>query len=569
MFREFLGFMFSYLNKKNRIYIYFFIPLTIISSIFEVVSIGILVPYCTYLIDPNSILNEKSLLSEIFIFFSQRLNISTLTAITITFLSVTIISSITRTHLIWFKNKTNYIISERVSQMIFRNILHSDYESFHKNTPSKYISILSSKTDTFSLKFVLPILTLFSNLIYVLIIFLALLFLNWKITSSFLLFGAFYVSVLFLFRKKLLKYSFNISNNLTSIIGIVKSYINGFVETKIYSLEIEALKSFSKKSNSYRKALYKNQALSETPRYVFEAILIISGIMLMNYLFSTYGGDYLLTLLPVLITLAFATQKILPSLQQIYGSWSSIIGSKDIVNEVLELLDNNQPKISASKPNKINNDLKLVLKNYTLVYGEKTHKPITTTIVKNEKVAIIGETGSGKTSFFRAILGLINNFQGEVKWLTNNHELKFNDVISNSGYVGQFPVFLEKNIYQNITLDFNDVTSTENENRVLFILKNLDLQHIFRKRKDLHRILIKDGIQTFSGGELQRLALARIIFLNKPLNFIDEGTSALDEKTEKKVINFLFSELKDSMVFFITHKTRIIKHTNRLINLNE
>ena len=222
-------------------------------------------------------------------------------------------------------------------------------------------------------------------------------FLNWKITSSFLLFGAFYVSVLFLFRKKLLKYSFNISNNLTSIIGIVKSYINGFVETKIYSLEIEALKSFSKKSNSYRKALYKNQALSETPRYVFEAILIISGIMLMNYLFSTYGGDYLLTLLPVLITLAFATQKILPSLQQIYGSWSSIIGSKDIVNEVLELLDNNQPKISASKPNKINNDLKLVLKNYTLVYGEKTHKPITTTIVKNEKVAIIGETGSGNS----------------------------------------------------------------------------------------------------------------------------------------------------------------------------
>ena len=561
--------MFSYLNKKNRIYIYFFIPLTIISSFLEAVSVGLLIPYSTYLIEPNTILKDKSILGDILIFFSNQFNIEILTVITLVFLTITLISSAVRTFLIWFKNQINYLLSVRVSKMIFRNILFSDYENFHKKTPSQYLSILSSKTDTFSIKFVLPILTLISNLIYIVIILIALLYFNWIITSSFFLFGLFYISVLFLFRKKLLEYSFKISNNLTSIISIVKSYINGFVETKIYSLENLALDTFTKKSDSFRKAMYKNQALSETPRYIFESLLIILGILVLNYFYTSFGGEYLLSLLPILITLAFATQKILPSLQQIYGSWSSIIGSRDIVKEVLELLESKINFSSDYQLKHINNDLKLVLENYSLSFIKNKNKPINNIISKNDKVAIIGKTGSGKTSFFKSILGLINNYEGKISWYSKGDKLNFDEMVSNSGYVGQFPVFLEKNTYQNITLDFSDNISKESEIRVLYILKNLGLGHIFKNNTDLHEIGIEEGKQTFSGGELQRLAIARIIFLNKRINFIDEGTSGLDKKTEKKVIGFLFSELKDSMIFFITHNEKIINHANHIINFDE
>lgn len=202
---------------------------------------------------------------------------------------------------------------------------------------------------------------------------------------------------------------------------------------------------------------------------------------------------------------------------------------------------------------------------YRYNYKKKIFSDIAIQINKSEKIAIMGPTGCGKTTLAKIISGLFSDKGNSVR--INGQSIQDIDDKSlkeNIIYVSQFPNFFAGTIYENIiALNDSDYNFVEVEK----LVKKLDMNDIFVNHAyGIHSKLSENG-SNLSGGQRQKLSLLRA-FIKKPkVLVLDEATSNLDLKSEKKVIDYLLS-LKDTTVIFISHKKYLNDYFDKVYEFN-
>ena len=209
----------------------------------------------------------------------------------------------------------------------------------------------------------------------------------------------------------------------------------------------------------------------------------------------------------------------------------------------------------------------IILKNVTYQYPNSKKSLINNlslTIKAGEKLAIVGETGSGKSTIIKLIIGLLKDYQGQI--LISNEDLSklnLNDLYNNITYISQESPIFDGTLRENIVFD-KKASDTE----IIKALKLVSLEKFYlHLEKGLDTELGERGIK-MSGGERQRVALARLFFEKSSIVILDEATSALDNITEKEVMTNIMTNSKDKTLIIIAHRLETIKNVDKILVLS-
>ena len=337
-------------------------------------------------------------------------------------------------------------------------------------------------------------------------------------------------------------------------------------EIKVYFKEKFFTDKFINSQSSLENYLLKRDFIVKLPKIVFE-FLAVTLIVLLISVFSILGKETQ-ELFILLSLLAVAVVRLLPSFNQIsialthFGSYreSFLIVSDEIEN----FLTNKINQLDNYKINKIKNNnihTQIQFKNVSFSYDANKDvglKNISLDVRKGEMIGIIGRSGAGKSTLVNILLKLLEPQQGEITF--ESKELT-------CGYVPQDIFLLDSSIKENIALaqDENSI----DKNKLLEIIKKCQLaEFVDTHKKGIDLVLGERGIR-ISGGEKQRIGLARALYASRNIIILDEATSSLDNQTEESIIQSILNLKNEITVILIAHRLTSLRYCDRVIYLEE
>lgn len=241
---------------------------------------------------------------------------------------------------------------------------------------------------------------------------------------------------------------------------------------------------------------------------------------------------------------------------------------REKIKALFDIIDT-KPEIVNKKNSLILNEVKgeIEFKNVSFSYKEglEAISNISFKIKKGEVVAFVGHTGSGKTTTANLISRFFDVKKGEVLVDGNNvKEVNINSLRENIAIVFQENTFFNASVYENLKVS-DKVTKKDMEEA----LKKARVFEIINKNKKGLKQIIGDKGTKLSGGEKQRLSIARAILKDAPILILDEATSALDAKTENKIQSAISDLIKDKTTIIIAHRLSTIKKADKIFVFKE
>ncbi len=461
--------------------------------------------------------------------------------------------------IIYREKKFYKSFNTNLSKLFFNYYMEMPYLKHTKKNPSELVrATLQDVRHTSSyLEFVSTIARDIVALLVILIIMLTVNFLN-----AILIFSFFLILVLFYFSfmkpkiKNWGKLNQEISNKI--IKTLYESY-GSIKDIKILSKEQEVKSKFYEKINQYQTNLFFWDLSNKYPKIILE-VISITLILLISYIYYYIYKDTqaLFNLLSVYVVLVIRFIPAFNSLTTSFGYIRIFSPSVEFIEKELNNI-NKEKNIKSlttfeSSDKHYSNEF-IKINNLSFRYPSSEYKSLENISLKIEKgsvVGIMGPTGSGKTTFFHLMLGLINPEKGNIFFNGKSIFANMSSWRKETGHISQNIFLLDDTIKNNIT--FNLSKSEDDTER---LNEAIEIAHLKEKLvslpKGLETRVGVDGLE-LSGGERQRIAIARTLYKNPNIIFMDEFTSALDLETEKKVLNKLISQKRDKTIIIISHR---------------
>jgi len=547
------------MTLKNRAELSKIIIVTCIVAFFELLSVGFLIPFLKILSSPADILEEWN--------FFKDLNIKTtdeLIKLCVLFFLLIIISSGLFRFLLMLKiMKLTFSIGLLMSTKIFSNVINQKYEYHLVNNSSTLIDAISTKTNNVVYLAVMPFINLVSSLIILSAFLIVLLFIFPLITINILLLVgvAYYLSIR-INSKRIARISHKLAHDAENSVKITQETLGNIKEIIINDYKKYAIDIFYKNEASLKKIQGEHSVITLSPKILIELLGFLL-IVLFAFYYSTENS--VLTLMPTLAGLAFTFQKLLPLMQQAYASWTSLKGAEGTVQEINSLL--NLPiETAAQNIKSINFERKIFLKKISYKYsnGYKIFDDFSLEIKKNEKICIYGESGKGKSTLINLIMGLINPQSGEV--FVDDNVINSKNIVSWQKKIAHVPqnIFIaDESVLNNITLG---VAGPVDLIKVRELINFVELNEYIRSlAKGIDSNLGEDGAK-MSGGQRQKIGIARALYKNTDILILDESTNSLDPQSEENIL-YKLSLLRDKTIILITHKYENHKYFGNVINI--
>ena len=448
---------------------------------------------------------------------------------------------------------------------------NQQYLEHKEKKTSDYIYNIVNLTAEFSIV-VQSILKIFSEII---LIFFILAFLS---TKDFLTLSIFVIiiSIIFLiydkiFKSKLKQYGKEINTSSNSAINSIIETMSGLKQIRVLKKEKFFFNKVKNLLSKMMKAKEKSTIIQLSPRYLMEFVLVFF-IVIVSFvaLIKNYGN---LSILPNLGIFAFAAIRLLPSTNVILSSLSIIrtySHAIDILsNDFNEIEKNNKIISSKTEIKKIETIFKKIeFQNVSFNYNsskDNIFEKINFKIKSGEAIGIIGPSGSGKSTLADLILGFTKPTGGKILIndlidLDSNNEYMRN----RSAYLPQQIFLINSSIRENIALGEDKI----DYEKIAESTKKSQLTNFVDSLENKFETVIGESGALVSGGQRQRIGLARSFYFDREILIFDEVTSALDDKTEEKVMNYLKGLKRDKTIIFITHKEKLLDFCDRVYEIN-
>ena len=508
-------------------------------SIFEIASLGLIVPYVSLIVSPENVQDNYA-----YILISSIIDDRSIESLLIVFGCMLIVIFIVKATLSIIINKEILNFSNRKGAKLRRELLRSyqnmGYEEFLHRNSAEYIHSIQILATQFSQNTMVAVLRFFSEGIVVLaiIVFLAITDILALIVIASLL-SIFIYFYDFIFAERIKKNGAKINQYQIKTVRRVNEAINGFKEIRVLGKEKYFYEKVTDMSMKYADTYTKSLVLTTASRYILELILIVFIVIMV--MLAIFTNRDLTMLVPTLTVFGLASLRLMPAANTFSNSLSQLRFGHDATNIIFNDLYNNK-KVDQSKPHpkEVKNFESLDLENISFSYGKKNiFKNISLSIPKGSSIGIIGKTGSGKTTLINLILGLITPSSGSIVINKNISKSKINILKGISGYIPQHTFLVDDTIKKNIALGLAD-DEIDNE-KVINALKFARLLDFVDGLPSGEDTRIGEHGSRLSGGQRQRLSLARAFYFNRQLLVMDEATSSLDNSTEQEIA----SEIKD------------------------
>ena len=385
------------------------------------------------------------------------------------------------------------------------------------------------------------------------------------------------------------KYFIEQQKSLGKTEGYLEEMIYGQKVVKVFNYEDESMKKFnevndklfddSQKANSYANIL--GPILNNIGNILYVVVAIVGGLLIY---FNVYNLSLSGMAISISIVVPFLnmTKQFSGNINQVSMQLNSIIMGLAGVERVFALIDQepevDEGKVSISNEKdkyefvKENGEKTEVLGNIdikNIVFGynnEKTVlKNISITAKQGEKIALVGATGSGKTT----IANLINRFydvnSGEILFDgINVNSIKKSDLRKNVGVVLQETNLFTGTVLENLRYGHLDATREE----CIEACKKTGAHEFIEKLPEQYDTVLRSGGENLSQGQRQLLGISRALLENKPVLILDEATSSIDTKTENVVQKAMYVLMEGRTVFIIAHRLSTISNSDRIIVLD-
>ena len=317
-------------------------------------------------------------------------------------------------------------------------------------------------------------------------------------------------------------------------------------------------------SNSNGLALW----LQQFPKFIFEISLVFGASILVAYQVWVNDASQVIGVLFVFLA---AAGRLIPALMRIQNSLLQISNYRYGANLTLDLMNDLNSLNFKSTPRtvRIDDAPDIRLDDITFSYddsGKPVFKNLSLTINPGELTAIVGPSGAGKTTLIDLILGIYKPNKGQIHLSSKSQSISPESVL-NFAYVPQMPNLITGSLQENITLGSKQ--SEVDADLLKHAITSSGLDDLIKNLPSGLDTKIDSIGNRLSGGELQRISIARALYLNAKLIVLDEGTSSLDGNTEKYVTDYLFSLKGKATIIIVAHRLSSIKMADNIYYLEE
>jgi len=560
-----LWFHFSLVRRRQ---FYFLVLLMIIASLLEVISIGAILPFLGAITQPDLIYEHprmQSIIDMTNITSSDQL----LLPATVIFVISAILAGSVRLLLLYVLTRLSFVTGADLSIDIYRRTLYQNYEIHIGRNSSEVINGIISKTGTVISGIISPMLTLISaSLMMIMTIYIVFL-IDAKIAFSAITgFVLIYLIIVQLTKKKLKENSAIVAHESTKMIKALQEGLGGIRDVLINGSQEFYSQLYRNADLPMRRAMATNTIINGSPRYLVESLgMVLVAILAYSMSLREQGLDLVI---PVLGVLALSAQKLLPTLQQAYSSYTTIRASYNSFEDVLGFL--NQPMPSSTdnlNSLRLNFDSEIKLENLSFRYDVNSDwvlKDINLTITKGSRIGFIGETGCGKSTLLDVIMGLLPKTEGILKVDAS----VINDINRSSwqehiAHVPQNIYLSDSSIEENIA--FGVPKENIDQNQLKKAASQAQISDLIESWDEGYNTNIGEQGARLSGGQRQRLGIARALYKNADVLIFDEATSALDTNTEKSVMKSIESLDRKITILIIAHRLSTLDGCDQIIEL--
>lgn len=558
-----------HINPRRRGQFILLLLMMLLASFAEVLSIGAVLPFLGALTSPERVF-EMPVVQPIIQALKLTEPKQLLLPLTVTFGVAALIAGAMRLGLLWMSTRLSFATGADLSTSIYRRTLYQLYVIHCARNSSEVIDGISSKANVVIYSIIVPVLTLISASFMLVAILIALLIVQPVIALvAFGGFGLIYISIVRLTRKQLMVDSRCVARESTQVIKSLQEGLGGIRDVLIDGSQETYCEIYRNADTPLRRAQGNILFISASPRYGMEALGMLLIALLAYFLAQQVDG--IDKAIPILGALALGAQRLLPVLQQVYGSWTQINSGRASLKDTLELLGQPLPDYENQPIAKLAFNQSIILRQLSFRYGEKAPyilDQLDLTITKGSCVGFIGTTGSGKSTLLDIIMGLLQPTSGVLEIdgqpiSTTNHRAWQSHI----AHVPQVIFLADSTIEENIA--FGIPRDQIDHSRVKRAAEQAQIaQSIESWSKQYQTFVGERGIR-LSGGQRQRIGIARALYKQADVIIFDEATSALDSETEQAVMDAIESLSKELTLLIIAHRHTTLKNCSKIIELSE
>ena len=554
------------LAKRQQLLFFTIFFSILLGAALETLGVSILIPFVQAILTPKELM-QKEIVKNILGTIKINDELEFVVFVTVTVIVFYFIKNIYLVLTAYWQQKYRCDVQKYVSVSILKSYLHYPYSYFIKTNSSELLRNVITDADGL----MSCINSIFSILTQFFIVFLITVFLF--ITDPFIA-SCLVISIIFVLlvpivilgrpiRKTGIKLRENAAacykNALQAISGIKEIIMYG--KQDFFSAEYEA--SYKKKAdNDIRSCVY-----TSLPGRLIEAICI--SALALSLCIKRTGGSLDVAMIAQLSAFAMAAFKLLPSVSTISQSFNTLILSYPVLTSVHNNISNKENRLllTNSSGKTVNFSKQIRYENVAFHYenNEKIiFSNVNVTINKGDVVGIVGPSGAGKTTFVDVLLGLLKNTEGKI--FVDGVVLDDENIVnwrSTIAYVPQTAYLIDDTILANVAFGQKEI----DEKLVSDVLKEAMLQDYINNLPEGVNTVVGERGVAMSGGQRQRLSIARALYTKPEIIVVDEPTSELDEKTEKEIMDSVDNLIGKQTLFIIAHRLSTLKKCTKILKI--
>ena len=559
--------LFRHVSAGRRSQFVLMLGLTMLSSVAEVVSLGAVLPFIGILTQPEKVFAFPAVAAV-----ARTLGIGTAAGLvlplTAAFAAAAIAAAGLRLLLLWVSIRLANNTGADLSLEIYRRTLYQPYHVHVSRNSSEIISGITQKAAT-ATSVLISLVSVMNSTVLFAAILLTLLAIDPVVAAAAaVIFGTGYALIAWQLNRRLTRNSRFIAEEQTRVVKALQEGLGAIRDVLLDGSQAVYCDVYRGAVRKLQRADGENAYMNQFPRYAIEALGMVL-VSALSYTLSRRSGG-IGAALPIMGAMALGAQRLLPLLQQLYGNWTVVAGSRSALIDVLGLLEQPLPEealLPAPEPLEFHESIRF--DDVRFRYGSDGHwvlDGVSLTIAKGARVGFVGGTGSGKSTALDLLMILLEPTQGRIlvdgRPITGELRRAWQRAIA---HVPQGIFLADASIAENIA--FGVPMEQIDMARVRQAAVQAQIAEFVEGRPGGYGAWVGERGIRLSGGQRQRIGIARALYKKATVLVFDEATSALDSETENEVMGAIESLSQDMTILIVAHRLTTLKHCGEVVQL--